>query len=164
MGGMLGKTKGLVPAEIARLFPAESEDLGVGDGGVFALGVAPGVNDESARLVFDFQPTRYELGVLARHYIDEARGNEYFWELTDQVGSSEVRMNGFACRRLKTIENLLGEEDFKLATAGQWEKWDEKMDQLLASPRCERCGVRHEQDGDCLADDRGRPGSTGKET
>lgn len=103
----------------------ESEGLGP-LGGVIGGGIS-GVNDQSACLVENFKPTLYELEVLARHYLEEARGIEFLGEFLGCSGSYEIRMRPFAYRRLATIEAFLGEESFRKAIASTEEEWDRRF-------------------------------------
>jgi hypothetical protein len=51
--------------------PRESDGLATsGVDGIFAIGTVRGVNDRWARLVEAFQPTEYELVILAKNYLD----------------------------------------------------------------------------------------------
>ena len=127
-------------------FPAESEGLGprvVGNG--FALGIVPGVNDASAELVEGFRPTRYELEVLATDYMERLGVIAADWEAFGQTGSYEIRFGPFAWRRLDTICNILGEEEFTQAIAPVKAKWDNvlaKCREQVENPEpCEECGA-----------------------
>ncbi len=62
----------------------ESEGLGP-LGGVIGGGIS-GLNDQSASLVENFKPTLYELEVLARHYLEEAREIEFWGEFLGYSG------------------------------------------------------------------------------
>ena len=98
-------------------YPAESEGLGASGDDRFIIGRTEGVHDDAARLVTDFQPTIYELEVLASHYLDMARDSELWWRVSEQVGSSEIRAYPLAHRRMGTIESILGAERFTAAIA-----------------------------------------------
>ena len=108
--GSLGADTEKVPSEFRRQFPQESETLGAFNTSRSLIGVTEGVNNESAKLVPGFVPTRYELCALAEHYLNKALDIEYGWELTSQVGSDQLRMESFAWRRLNTICELVGED------------------------------------------------------
>ncbi len=120
----------------------ESEGLGP-LGGVIGAGIR-GVNDQSASLVENFKPTLYELEVLARHYLEEAREIEFDGKFLGSSGSYEIRMHPFAYRRLATIENVLGEERFQKAIARTEEKWDKIFAEAAEIERnleaCKGCG------------------------
>ncbi len=104
------------------LGPLVSEPMGI-DGKRLAIGMVPGVNDAGATLVENFAPTRYELEVLANHYLEEVRAIEFDGEFLGSSGSYEIRMRPFAYRRLDAIWQVLGEESFKKAIAPMEEKW-----------------------------------------
>jgi hypothetical protein len=104
------------------------------------LKIVSKLHDE-AELVDGFTPTRCELAVLAEHYYDEM-----LYILFDcwVSGDAEWRFTAFANRRLTTIEDLLGKEDFDNAIASVKRKWDEKVAQAKENLRkkgllCERC-------------------------
>ena len=124
--------------------PVESEGLGP-LGGVIGGGIS-GVNDQSACLVENFKPTLYELEVLARHYLEEARGIEFGGVFLGCSGSIEIRMHPFACRRLATIEAFLGEESFRNAIASTEEKWEKaftEADEIEKNLEpCKQCGAQ----------------------
>lgn len=144
LASALGARADLTPTETRRLFPEESQCLAATGVGPVIIGLTPGVNDESAQFVHKFQPTRYELAVLAVHYFDEARAIEHFWEWADQESSTETRMRAFAYGRLDTIAECLGEEDFEQAVSETKAKWNAKFTDLALCPRCERCGLKHQ--------------------
>lgn len=138
-----------LPDEIRKQFPKESEALGAwGTGGVL-VGLTPGVNDESAKLVRDFTPTQNELAVLARHYLNEANDLIHFWETTHSYGSDYSRAEAFAWRRLETIKQTLGKTEFDAAVAETDKHWKKVFDELAASPRCERCELPCSSTGHC---------------
>ena len=147
-GGFLGDTE-KVPIAIRKQFPQESEDLGAGGGRTrfgdsIRIGVTPGVNDESAKLVPGFVPTRYELRVLGKHYLDEALRIQHWWNDTSQIGSSERRMESFAWRRLDTIRKAIGDDAVDSAVTESREEWKKKFDELAALPRCQSCDSKYE--------------------
>ena len=113
--------------KMEKQIPVESEGLEpIGVGGL-VIGAVSGVNDESACLVDDFKATQYELEVLARHYLEEARGIEFKGKFLGSSGSHEIRMHHFACRRLATIEAVLGKERFQQAIAHTAEEWGKRF-------------------------------------
>ena len=118
-------------------FPAESEGLGPLRVSDLIIGRVAGVNDASAELVQEFKPTRYELRVLARHYLKKLTEIDYMWIAFGQSGSYEIRFDPFAERRLGTICSILGEEEFREAIApveAEWKKWQEE------NLKCKQCG------------------------
>ncbi len=126
----------------------ESEGLGAIGGGGFVVGRVSGVNDESAYLVEHFKPTQYELEVLARHYLDEAREIEFWSRFLGCGDSYGIRMRPFAYRRLATIKAVLGEKRFQEAIARTEEKWDkgfaeaEEIEKNLEP--CKSCGAKRD--------------------
>ena len=122
----------------------ESEGLGP-LGGVIGGGIS-GVNDQSASLVENFKPTLYELEVLARHYLKEAKEIEFYWRFLGDSGSYEIRMHPFACRRLATLESFLGAERFHEAIARTIEAEDRAFAQAEEVEKnlepCKACGAK----------------------
>ena len=123
----------------AAKWPAEAEGLGPGGIGRFTVGVTPGVNDASAFIVDDFAPTRYELEVLANHYLDEINKIEWNGEFLGASGSWEIRFGPFASRRLGTIQGLLGEDDFDEALRATNKKWEKAFTESRKDPPCPSC-------------------------
>ena len=128
--------------------PVESEGLGPLCVAGWVVGAVGGVNDESACLVEHFKPTQYELGVLARHYLDEAREIEFWDKFLGYGDSYGIRMRPFAYRRLATIKAVLGEKRFQEAIARTEEKWDkgfaeaEEIEKNLEP--CKSCGAKRD--------------------
>ncbi len=124
----------------------ESEGLGP-LGGVIGGGIR-GVNDQSASLVENFKPTLYELEVLARHYLEEARMIEFDGRFLGMSGSYEIRMQPFAYRRLATIESILGEERLQEAISRAEEKWDKRFAEAEEIEKnlepCKSCGAKRD--------------------
>ncbi len=69
-----------------REFPQEADFLHEPCWNIFGTYAVPGATDEAGRLQHGFIPTRYELGILARHYLTEIYHVRYEWE----VGSPTV--------------------------------------------------------------------------
>ncbi len=109
-------------------------------------GFVPGVNGDFACLVDDFKLTEYELEFLAEHYLDTARWIEFDGRFLAWSGSHESRMLAFARRKLATIENVLGKEQFQRAIARITEEWDRrfaKAEQIEKNMEwCGRCGSK----------------------
>ncbi len=124
--------------------PVESEGLGP-IAGVIGAGIS-GVNDSTAYLVENFKPTLYELEVLARHYLEEAREIEFYGRFLGSSGSYEIRMHPFACRRLATLESFLGAERFHKAIARTIEAEDRAFAQAEEVEKnlepCKACGAK----------------------
>ncbi len=137
-------------SEPRRETPEEADFLNDWCWNAFGRYTASGANDESARMVHQFTPTRYELAVLARHYLEELYSIAYFWAAYSQSGSWEVRFGPFAERRLDTVAGHLGEEEFKVAIQSvekKWEGWEEEVAAELAKMiPCTRCGVSFQRE------------------
>jgi hypothetical protein len=141
--------------------PKESEGLERTALGLNTLPVA-GVNDELAALVDDFVPTRFELAVLAHHYLNELRQLDYDWIFFRYTGSSEWRMASFVERRLGTIESCLGAEEMREALKDIEEKWgrifEEAQRKIDRAIPCMKCGKPQRDphdalwNGDCCLD------------
>ena len=128
--------------------PVESEGLGPIGAGGFIIGRISGVNEESAYLVEHFKPTQYELEVLARHYLEEARMIEFDGRFLGMSGSYEIRMQPFAYRRLATIKSILGEERLQEAISRAEEKWDKRFTEAEEIEKnlepCKSCGAKRD--------------------
>jgi len=103
--------------------------------------------------VDDFKPTRDELEVLARHYVNIVREIELCWMVYQYTGSYS-RWREFLVRgRLRTIEDALGKERFQEAVASIYERWDREIAKLEEEERnlepCNRCRAKR-----TLAEDR----------
>lgn len=92
----------------------------------------PATTDESSDVVHGFVPTRYELAVIALHYLDaipaNGRGNE-----AETGGSTGERVTAFALERLATIGNILGGDELRRALAPVREEGNEvpALDKIL---------------------------------
>ena len=115
-----------------------------GPGGPSLLAPVEGVNDSSARLVEGFEPTRYELEVLASHYMDRISEFQSRKPETGQASSTWTRDVQFGLRRLEAIRHLLAQEAFDRAVETVERHWWSALDALLSYVRaqepCKRCG------------------------
>ena len=122
-------------------YPEESEGLGW-----FRLSArVKGVNDEWAELVEGFVPTRYELGLLARHYCDRAYDHDRDMYTNEFVSTPRMHFSCFARRRMARVRSVLGKEGFEAEVADIDAKWEKEMCRLHykredSSMRCRRCG------------------------
>ena len=122
-------------------YPEEAEALGSWRAGPFVIGSVEGVNDELSKVVCSFKATKYELGILARHYLDERHDLYYLYRCRGEIGSGSSRIHAFAGRRLATIEKRLGEPDFKKMTSQTEEKWEKIFAELDEDERaCKNYG------------------------
>jgi hypothetical protein len=87
----------------------ESEGLGAFGNGFVVIGWVPEVNGEGALEVNEFVPTRHEVSIIARNWLREVRDIRFDFFCYRQSGSRETRVLSFACRRLDSIERILGE-------------------------------------------------------
>ena len=131
-------------------FPPEAEGLGYHSDGSSTIGLVEGVNDASARLIEDFRVTRYELEVLARHYLEKVKQYEHEWMAYRCTGSTGRRMLAFGERRLDSIERILGKDVLDKVLEPVEEKWRKTFDDLrvfLATPgKCEQCGEEFDRE------------------
>ena len=106
---------------------------------------SPGLNPRSAAPVGSFEPTRYELQVLARHYLEQDAFWNHWWVCMGQAGGDEHRLVEFALRRLYAIEQILAEDEFVAATEPVKTKWKPKFAEVeleLAASICRECGSK----------------------
>ena len=126
--------------------PEESAGLAPSGGAGWAIGTVRGVNDRWARLVEGFQPTEYELVVLAKHYLDQSMDIDFVCRCYQMSGSSEWRRQAFASRRLDAIEQALGEAKFDAAIAKKLAEWTQKFadadKEEESLPPCTKCGTK----------------------
>ena len=91
----------------------------------------PDVDGKPSGLVPDFKITRYELGILAKHHLDELmslrRRNDLWWN----AGDAEVSFAMFTQTRLTTIETLLGADDYKAAISETEQQWNRTFTELV---------------------------------
>jgi hypothetical protein len=108
----IGETSDAYRAQIRepQVRNADNEWLGAVGGPSFLVGYLDEVNGPGAAEVAGFVPTRHELLELARYWTNVAVEIEYDWFLFDQVGSSDIRRQPFAWRRVGRIQELLGDE------------------------------------------------------
>lgn len=77
------------------------------NGGV--VGFVEEVNGPGAQEIPGFVPTRQALLLLAHHWEKKAIGIEMFCFTYGQVGSSDMRIQPYARRRVNRIMDLLGD-------------------------------------------------------
>lgn len=91
---------------------ADNEDLG----GFPGLAIPDEVRGKGAEEM-PFMPTRYELLVLVKHWIEVAWDYDFAeWFLLEQTSSFGRRQEAFADRRISRIAELLGDEAVNAAT------------------------------------------------
>lgn len=77
--------------------------------------------------VAGFAPTRYELGELAKQYLEDAWSVTWFIEVGGCFGSSELGARDRYLARLAAIQKVLGEKDYAEATSGIDDKWEKRF-------------------------------------
>lgn len=80
------------------------------DGGAGIIGFVESIHGADAELT-DFRPTRGELKMLARQYLQELFEIQRFCSSTNSTGSWEMRTEAFNWRRYCTISEALGEPE-----------------------------------------------------
>jgi len=92
------------------------------------VGYVDEVNGAGAQEIPEFVPTRHELLELAKYWQKVCLENRYFWYLEWQVGSTDLRQEAFAQRRLNRIAEALGDDVVKSATDEVWEEFGKTCD------------------------------------
>lgn len=80
------------------------------DGGAGIIGFVESIHGADAELT-DFRPTRGELKMLARQYLQELFEIQRFCSSTNSTGSWEMRTEAFNWRRYCSIAEALGEPE-----------------------------------------------------
>ena len=83
------------------------------------------VNGPGAAEVPGFAPTRHELMWLAKYWIDEIIEIRWFHFCHQQSGSTEIRLESFAERRLNRIAAAIGDAEVKTIVDGAWKEFGE---------------------------------------
>lgn len=71
----------------------------------------------------DYVPTKHELDLLARHWAGVKVEIEDFWQIHEQVGSSDMRQNAYANLRLRRIAKHLGDARIHELIEEAWKKF-----------------------------------------
>ncbi len=96
-------------------YQEDSEGLGcIGDGKV-SIGYVDEVNGAGAVEIPSFVPTRHELIQLVKYWATQEIDCQFFWFACATIGSSEMRIEPFAARRIVRIAKLLGEDEVEKA-------------------------------------------------
>ncbi len=82
-----------------------------GKPGHFVVGYVDEVNGRGAVAVPEFTATRYELLVLLKHWAEVGIHIRLWWFLYEQVGSSDMRQQAFAAKRVNRIADALADEE-----------------------------------------------------
>ncbi len=75
----------------------------------FPFGRSDEIHGELGAPCSDYVPTKHELDLLARHWAGVKVEIEDFWQIHEQVGSSDMRQNAYANLRLNRIAKHLGD-------------------------------------------------------
>ena len=88
---------------------------------------------------------RYELAVLAQHYLEEASRIAFECWVFAQVGSTDWRFRSFAGRRLESICQCLSDDEFHAVVDTIEEQWQKKFaDAEENGEFCDGCGCLHD--------------------
>ncbi len=80
------------------------------EGERFRIGYVDEVNGEGAEEIAGFTPTRRELIQLVKYWYGRYLDKDWFWFVSGQTGSTEIRLQPFAMRRIDRAEALIGEK------------------------------------------------------
>ena len=78
--------------------------------GPFTIGYDEDIHGAGGTAVADYEPTKHELSIVARHWIRELLEIDIFWFLYQTTGSRKIRMRSYASRRLDRIADAIGED------------------------------------------------------
>lgn len=88
----------------------DNEWLAPVQAGPFTIGYYEDIHGARRTAVADYEPTKHELSIVARHWIRELLEINIFWFLYSTTGSWEIRMGPYASRRLGRIADAIGED------------------------------------------------------
>ena len=74
------------------------------------IGYVDEVNGEGAEEIAGFTPTRRELIQLVKYWYGRYLDKDWFWFVSGQTGSTEIRLQPFAMRRIDRAEAVIGEK------------------------------------------------------
>jgi hypothetical protein len=106
----------------------DSEGLGCWGNEHFVVGYIDEVNGPGAVEVPGFVATRHELTQLAKYWAAVKIDHEFSWFANQQTGSSEIRLQPFASRRIGRIASALGEEEVAKAVNEAYEEFGKGID------------------------------------
>jgi len=89
----------------------DSEGLGFWGNQSFTVGYVSEVNGPDSVEMPEFTPTRYELIQLVKYWATIVIRLNFFYFLTGQAGSSDLRRRAFAKRRVARVEGILGKHE-----------------------------------------------------
>jgi hypothetical protein len=89
----------------------DRDDLGFMGGPKFAIGYVEEVNGRGSEECPGYPASRFELTILARHWMTELFFNQLWCWRYAMSGSRESRILHYASRRLGRLEAILGKDD-----------------------------------------------------
>lgn len=89
----------------------------------FPFGRSDEIHGEQGAPCPDYVPTKHELDLLARHWAGVKVESEDFWQIHEQVGSSDMRQNAYANLRLRRIAKHLGDARIDDLIEEAWKKF-----------------------------------------
>lgn len=89
----------------------------------FPFGRSDEIHGELGAPCPDYVPTKHELDLLARHWAGVKVEIEDFWQIHEQVGSSDMRQNAYANLRLRRIAKHLGDARIDELIEEAWKKF-----------------------------------------
>ena len=93
--------------------------------------------------VHNFTPTRGDLGILARYFMDEYYDVSYFIRKGGCIWRSLLYEESYFGGRLGALREILGEDFFKLVTFETQEKWNKTIAEFEKSERaCKNYGQK----------------------
>jgi hypothetical protein len=117
------------------------------------------VNGPGAAEVTGFIPTRHELLELARYWANVAVDIEYCWFCYETVGSTDMRLNSFAWRRVSRIHEVLGDAVSKVVDE-VYQEYGKKQNPQFWNAFLNGTGEQLKRTGDGFLIDPGSPPAT----
>ncbi len=105
--------KGLGLEEHCNADTEDNKHLGAWCGHGYTMGYVDDVNGPGAEECHEYNPTRFELELLARHWAEVILDYEIDWFLYATSCSTSIRREPYAQRRLARIEELIGTDAIK---------------------------------------------------
>jgi len=91
----------------------DNKDLGAWCGRRLTMGLVDDVNGPGAEECQEYDPSRFEIELLARHWAEVILDYEIDWFLYATSCSTSIRREPYAQRRLARIEELIGTDAIK---------------------------------------------------
>ena len=106
----------------------DSKDLGAWGNDRITVGYVDQVNGPGARVIDGFLPTQHELIQLAKYWTKVAVEIEFDWFLFQGTGSTDIRLQPFAWRRVSRITRVLGHEEVGKAVEEAYDEFGKGCD------------------------------------